>query len=323
MSIIAKLTTRGLICPPKWLPDNVHYLTIMGSYAYGVNADTSDFDVTGFCTPPKYVTFPHLTGEITDFSTPGERFLQWQQHHVKDPDACGGAGREYDFSVYSIVRYFRLCMENNPNMIDSLFTPRNCVLFATQIGNMVRERRRSFLHKGCWPKFKGYAYSQLHKLQTKDPIGKRKATVDKFGYDVKFGYHTVRLVNECAQILTEGDLDLWRDNEQLKSIRRGEWTEDQVRDWFKNREQELNRMYAESKLPWGPDEPAIRQLLIDCLEQHYGSLDKCVVNPDRATQALREVAAVVDRYRNVLAPSTRVDTSPEDGADEMASISED
>ena len=29
------------------------------------------------------------------------------------------------------------------------------------VGNLVREKRKLFLHKGAWPKFKGYAYSQL------------------------------------------------------------------------------------------------------------------------------------------------------------------
>lgn len=80
-------------------------------------------------------------------------------------------GKQYDFQIFSIVKYFQLCMENNPNMLDSLFTPVNCVIHSTQIGNLVRENRKMFLHKGCWPKLKGYAFSQLHKASIKEYKG--------------------------------------------------------------------------------------------------------------------------------------------------------
>ena len=121
--------------------------------------------------------------------------------------------------------------------------------------------------------------------------------VEEFGFDVKFAYHVVRLLNEVEMILSEGDLDLMRNREQLKSIRRGEWTEQQVRDYFTRKEAELETLYQQSSLPWGPDEDKVKTLLLRCLEEHYGSLDKCVVRPDEAVQALREVAAVLERHR--------------------------
>ena len=79
--------------------------------------------------------------------------------------------KKYDLTIYNIVRYFHLCMENNPNIIDSLFVPRRCVLHSTQVGNLVRENRKMFLHKGSWFKFKGYAYSTLNKIRTKKHKG--------------------------------------------------------------------------------------------------------------------------------------------------------
>ena len=127
-------------------------------------------------------------------------------------------------------------MENNPNVIDSLFTPVNCVLHSTRVGNLVRENRKLFLHNGAWPKFKGYAYSQLHKLSIKEPQGKRAELVAEHGYDTKFAYHVVRLLPEVEKILIEGDIDLQRNNEQLKAIRRGDWTEDRLRAWCSDKE---------------------------------------------------------------------------------------
>lgn len=296
-SVTASLTDRKLITPPKWLPTNVCYETIMGSVAYGVESDTSDVDVYGFCMPPKDNVFPHLAGEIPGFGRQIQRFEQFQQHHITDPDALGGHGREYDITIFSIVKYFQLAMENNPNVIDSLFTPVSAVLHSTHIGQIVRDRRRDFLHKGAWHKFKGYAYSQIHKMEIKTPQeGSRRAeTVEKYGFDVKFAYHTVRLLDEVKQILIEGDIDLQRNREQLKAIRRGEWTADQVREHFTRKEKELESAYLSSKLPHSPDEATIKTLLLECLEAHYGSLEAAIHVPGQERELLRQIKALCDK----------------------------
>lgn len=362
--ILQQLYDRNLIKPPKWLLTNTQYLTIMGSTAYGVSSDSSDFDVYGFCIPPKEMVFPHLAGEIDGFGTKAPRFEQWQEHHVQDRDALGGKGREYDFSIFSIVKQFKLAMENNPNMLDALFTPHTCVLHSTKIANMVRERRKIFLHKGAWAKFKGYAYSQAHKVRTKDHrdyvrelrsyeeqleiphdlkfveaqeekdqrekspdfrgtrLGHltdsalsfyvkqfregldrttRFEMVKVHGYDVKFAYHIIRLLDECKQILTTGDIDLQSNREELKAIRRGEWSEEHLFQVMAERERQMEAIHAACTiLPDKPNEAAIRALLLECLEEHYGSLDNCVVDPDRAIVALRNIRAELDRVDSIV-----------------------
>lgn len=159
--ILQRLEKQGLIHPPKWLSNNVQFLTIMGSEAYGVASNESDLDIYGWCVPPKHLVFPHLDGQILGFGQQIQRFEVWQEHHVKE------SAKEYDFAIYGIIKYFQLCMENNPNMIDSLFVPRRCILHSTAISEHVRENRKLFLHKGSWHKFKGYAYSQMHKIGRK------------------------------------------------------------------------------------------------------------------------------------------------------------
>src|SRR5262249_52167616 len=202
-----------------------------------------------------------------------------------------------DLSIYSIVKYVQLCMECNPNMVDSLFTPETMVLHCTQVGQLLRDNRRLFLHQGACDKFKGYAYAQVHKMQTKDPKpgSKRAQLREKYSFDVKFAYHTVRLLNEAEQILLEGDLDLQRNREMLKSIRRGEWTLEQILEYFEQKRVLLEEIRARSPLPPTPDEAAIRNLLLQCLEAHYGSLDRCVEVPGRAEGLLREIRAMIER----------------------------
>lgn len=290
-NIVSEMHEAGVIAPPPWLPSNVMYLTVMGSVAYGVSTDMSDMDVYGFCIPPKTDVFPHLRGDILGFGQQIHRFQQWQQHHIEFKE------QKYDFSVYGIVDYFQLCMKNNPNMIDSLFTPQNCAIRNTPISQLVRENRKLFLHKGAWHKFKGYAYAQVSKMGGQGRTGKRKEIVEEFGYDVKFAYHVVRLLNEIEQILIEGDLDLQRNNEQLKSIRRGEWSEQQIRDYFSKKEAELESLYLHSTLPYGPDEEAIKRLLINCLEMHYGSLGAVIEKPGSVDQLIRDIESTIAKYK--------------------------
>lgn len=370
--LLNDLEKRELIRPPKWLSDNCQYLCLSGSVAYGVSSDTSDCDCYGWTIPPKFIVFPHLTGAVEGFGPAPQKFEQFQQHHVHDKDV----GKSYDFSIYNIVKFFDLCAGGNPNMVDALFVPNNCVLHITQIGQMVRDNRRLFLHKGCWHRFKGYAYQQKNKAVTKVHEGlnllvqweedhgvshtvsfgevvaeanlreismpegslavplqyipestgiirhlndadfsaylklyhymmtksKRAERVKIDGTDRKFLYHVVRLLDEAEQILTLGDLDLQRAREQMKAVRRGDMTEKDVDDYFTEKEAQLEKVYQESKLQYEPDWGKLKSLLLQCLEHHYGSLDKLgFVNPDAAVTALRQIQEIIDKNKGLLA----------------------
>jgi hypothetical protein len=338
-AIFDKLLGEYLIHPPSFMKNNVHFEVMMGSIAYGCSSDNSDVDLYGFAIPPKDIIFPHIAGHIPGFGRKKPvQFEQFQQHHI----VSKSAGKEYDLAIYNIVKYFQLCMENNPNIIDSLFVPRRCILHSTAIGEHVRENRKLFLHKGSWFKFKGYAFSQMNKLKNKtlnewlhfckeydldhavgeeylkhdttlpkqvvdrgislirkiDQSGNRSKRIDtiaKHGFDVKFAYHVVRLLNEVEQILTEGDLDLERNREQLKSIRRGDWSLDEITEYFSAKENELEALYTRSELRQVADEDSIKTLLLECLEMHYDNLDDSIVKPDRTLSALKEIQEIADR----------------------------
>jgi len=281
---------------PKWLLSNTCYVAKMGSQAYAVNTDDSDLDVYGFCIPPKEMVFPHLTGHIPGFGKQPELFEQVQQHHIQDPNKT----TTYDITIYSIVKYFNLCMGGNPNMTDSLFAPRNCLIHTTQIGELVREKRHLFLSKQMWPKFKGYAFSELSKIRNKTQSSnqKRAETIAKAGYDTKNAYQSVRLLNEIEQIMTEHDLDLQRNREQLKSIRRGEWSFEQFETYFVEKERALEDLYSRCTLPVYPDEAAIKEVLMQCLEHHYGDISTAVSRNPEIDVVLRDIQSVLDRYSN-------------------------
>ena len=291
-NLLQTLYDKKIINAQKFVIDSLSYLTLTGSEAYGVSTNNSDKDFVGFCIPPKEVVFPHLAGYIKGFGTHPQNFENWSENHIVDKST----GTEYDFSVYGIVKFFELCRQNNPNMLDTLFTHSSCISYSDKIGDMVRTHRHKFLHKGCYYKFKGYAYSQLSKIKNKVPDVKSKRYNDyvKYGMDVKYAYHVVRLANECEQLLTEGTMDLRSCSRQLISIRNGEWTLDDLTSWFKQKEIQLDTLYQNSKaLPHKPDEEGLKQLLLNCLEEFYGSLDNTIIIKDKYRVALLEIEEVL------------------------------
>lgn len=287
---------------PSWLSNNCVYATVSGSISYGcadTNADeASDFDIIGICIPPKGLIFPHLSGHIFGFLTPpklqpGDGSGVYEEHHVFDPNALGGKGRNYDLNIYSIIKHIDECVKGNPNLIDSLFTSRECVLHCTQVGNILRDNRKLFLCKNLWQTYKNYAYSQLHKMESKNPKGKRLEYREKYGYDIKYAMNLVRLIDEAEQIFTLGDLDLMRNREQLKSIRRGEWSEVEIRDYLDRKEKILEEIYLKSDLPMKPDVLKVKEVLIQCLEYHYQNISDCIMNPDRAGTLINEIKQLI------------------------------
>jgi hypothetical protein len=138
----------------------------------------------------------------------------------------------------------------------------------------------------------------MHKIRNKVNASneKRAETIAKHGYDLKFAYHTIRLLNEVEQILVEGDLDLQRNREQLKEIRRGEWSLEQVEGYFESKEKLLEATYAASKLPHAPDEAVIKKILLECMELHYGDLGTAIKRDVNIEGLVRDLQTLLDRY---------------------------
>lgn len=266
--ILQKLEQIEKIHPPPWLVSQTQLLVKMGSHAYGIATDDSDVDLYGFAIPPIQDLLPHTRGEIMGFGKQLQRFEQYTEDHISHE------GNEYDISIYNIAKFLQLCMLNNPNMIDALFVPNDCIIHLSTIGALIRQNRRKFLHKGCYHKFLGYAHSQLKKIKNKNPEGKRKAVVDKFGFDTKYASHLYRLADECEQILTTGDLDLRKCRRKMQTIRDGEVSLSELEKWFEGEQVILEQLYKTSDLRHSPDEKFIKGLLVRAIEIYHGRLEK-------------------------------------------------
>lgn len=116
-------------------------------------------------------------------------------------------------------------------------------------------------------------FRKVHRQHFSGYMGeKRKAMVRKYQYDVKNAAHLIRLLRMGAEFLETGRLAVFRthDAEELKVIKRGGWTLDQVKA-------EAERLFAvvtearqRSPLPAEPDELQANRLLI---AMHQAVLD--------------------------------------------------
>lgn len=287
----------GLIAPPPYLVDNLHLEAVMGSVAYGCNSpDKSDFDIRGVFAPPKAHCFPGLQGLVVGFDDVPEH-KAWQKAHVND----AARGREFDFELHPITKFLKLCAMNNPDQMGLLFSRESNITHCSAVGRMLLDARRIFPSKLLWKRFRGYAADQFHRLKKEGvPEGKRKELVQKYGYDVKFAYHCIRLLNQARQLLVAGEMDLMDGQEEYKAIRRGDWSFARLEQEFEARKLQVESVFLTTALPETPDAAVVRQLLLDCLEHHYGSLAKAVTRPDELAIALRDIDATLARVREKL-----------------------
>lgn len=266
--IVQQLKNDGKISIPDQLLDNTQYLVYVGSHAYGVNTETSDYDIHGFTIPSKEDLFPYLHQNIVfGFDDPPNVFNQFSQHHIED---------KYDVTIYSITKFFYLLLKNNPMTLESLFVKEDKIIHMTEIGKLVRDNRDMFVSKGFMYSFAGFAYSQLHKMDTKKPIGKRKDSLID-GVDYKFAYHAIRLLLEMEQLLTSGTMDLEKDKDFLLEIRGGKFGKEWITDYAKEKLYTLENR-TKTDLPNRPNKDNIRALLMRCVDEHYRSTENSIPN---------------------------------------------
>src|SRR5690349_9384768 len=96
--------------------------------------------------------------------------------------------------------------------------------------------------------------------------------VRKYQYDVKNAAHLIRLLRMGSEFITTGMLQVYRttDADELKVIKRGGWTLDQVKAEAERLFDGVEAARAQSPLPPEPDEHAANALLIDLQRRFLG-----------------------------------------------------
>ena len=111
---------------------------ITGSVLYGTNTPESDVDKRAICLPPMEVLIdPFMSFNVKD-SFEGE-----------------------DRAIYDLGKFFELCSQMNPNIVEMLFIPEDKVIFSSATWKYVLEHKELFLSKKARHTFTGYSISQL------------------------------------------------------------------------------------------------------------------------------------------------------------------
>lgn len=145
---------------------------ISGSKAYGLDTATSDTDIKGvfFLSKDQFYGLDHIEQVSNETN---------------------------DEVYYELGRFVELLIKNNPNILELLATPDDCVLYRHPI--MQRLHIDLFLSKLCKETFAGYAVTQIkkargYKKKIVNPVDKERRSVLDFCFILK-GYSSVPLKN--------------------------------------------------------------------------------------------------------------------------------
>jgi predicted nucleotidyltransferase len=237
---------------------NLIYKVQNGSNLYGTTIETSDTDFVGIFIPPKeYVIGIKRCDQV---ECPIK--LSKTDHNQKE---------DTDYTIYSLLKFIHLAMGNNPNIIELLYAPVNCIIHRTVYSDTLLAHRNEFLSKKAYHTFKGYSYAQRNKLMIKkENITGRTELVEKYGYDTKFASHLIRLLLECHQILVEGTITLpLPQNNYIRDIKLGKYSLDEIFTKAEELEKLVDLAYTTSTLQNHCDENDINVLQMNLLEYYW------------------------------------------------------
>ena len=180
---------------------------------------------------------------------------------------------KYDMVFYDVRHYMSLLLKQNPNVHSLLWLRPQHYIQVTEMGELLIANRASFLSKEVYHAYAGYARSQLRKMENcacKGYMGaKRKALVEKFGYDTKNASHLIRILRQGIELLLSGEVTVYRpDFEELLEIKDGKFSLEQVKAMAEDLFKEANSAYLTSVLPPAPDYNKANQLLSEIILNH-------------------------------------------------------
>jgi uncharacterized protein len=145
--------------------DSSHLLLkcISGSQAYGLALPHSDTDIKGVFIQPKKEYY-------------GLTYIDQINNETNDT------------MYYEIKKFVELLLKNNPNILELLSTPDDCVLHRHSVMDLLKPEM--FLSRMCNQTFGQYAYAQIKKargLNKKilNPLDRKRKTILDFCYVVK------------------------------------------------------------------------------------------------------------------------------------------
>jgi len=196
------------------------YKGLAGSQLYGTATPESDTDYVEVYLPYK-----------TDIFGLGDKWKGMTQE----------TGDE-DFQRFKVNQYVKLLCKGNPNVLETVFCPPYGIVYTHDAWTIVTDNVAALLSKTSIIKSHlGFAIQQLSKMlpaSAKDAGPRRRVLCEKYGYDVKYAAHAIRLCHQCSEILFRGFIQYPYQLEfadHLLDIRAGKFTLAEVREEFAER----------------------------------------------------------------------------------------
>jgi len=227
---------------------------VHGTYVPKEDPDSiDDIDVQGICIPP--ITYYY---GLDQFGSRGTKEIKQD---------------EWDIVLFEFTKAVRLLEKGNPNILSLLWLKPEYYINITPEGQLLLDNKNLFVGKHVYHRFVGYAHGQLHRMThsaCKGYMGKkRKELVERFGFDCKNAAHLIRLLLMGIEFLKEGKMNVTRpDAEQIKEIKKGEWSLDKVTETVKSLFGIVQETYIRSPLPPNPNRNKIHQLCIKIARKH-------------------------------------------------------
>lgn len=119
----------------------IKFEVIAGSHAYGTNVETSDEDIRGIFVPDahEYISIKEPPAQIND--------------------------QKNDVVFYSIKRFFELINTANPNLIELLWIPSDCIIKQDSILDPLFQNKELFITKKAYMSHSCYAKAQIKKAK--------------------------------------------------------------------------------------------------------------------------------------------------------------
>jgi hypothetical protein len=122
------------------------YEVVSGSHSYGLQSAESDTDLRGVYIIPanERIALSETVEEIGD--------------------------EKQNEKYYELKKFFLLASQCNPNIIELLWTPEDCIRLCAPAMKKIIANRDKFLSLKAFDTFSGYAYSQIKKASGKNKM---------------------------------------------------------------------------------------------------------------------------------------------------------
>lgn len=240
--------------------------TVVGSGVHGIAiAGTDDHDEMGvYIEPP---------GHVVGTDGPAQHYVFRTQ-----PEGARSGPGDTDLVSYSLHKYLRLATKGNPTALLPLYAPDDAVITITPLGEELRALAPKVLSRAAVHRFLGYLAAQRERLlgHSQGKVPNRPELVARYGYDVKYASHALRLAYQGLEVARDGRLTLPMadaERERVLRVKRGDVSDmAEVLAEIADVQAQVEDLLATGRtpLPDEPDHTAISGWAVSAHRRHWG-----------------------------------------------------